>query len=72
MSMTPARGTPLQKPLIYVCDDQHYGRKENFKAILSSHAIKPDSLVVSVIVIIQVFVSSKPGLSSKLIYAKIN
>ena len=72
MSMTLARGIPLQKPLSHVCDKQHYGRKENFKAILPSLTIKSDSLVATVILIIQVFVSSKQGLSSKLIYVKIN
>lgn len=72
MSMTLARGTHLQKPLIHVCDKQCYGRKQNFKVILPSLAIKSDSLVASVILIVQFFVSSKQGLSSKLIYVKIN
>lgn len=72
MSMTLARGIPLQKTLICVCDKQHYGRKENFKTVLPSLTIKPDSLVAAGILIVQVFISSEPGLSSKLIYVKIN
>lgn len=66
MSMTLARGTPLQKLLIHVCDKENCGREENFKVILPPHAIK----LVSVVLIKQVFISSKPGLSPKLTYAK--
>lgn len=66
--MTLARGPPLQKLLIHICDKENCGREENFKAILPPLTIK----LASVILIMQILISSKPGLSPTLSYAKKN
>lgn len=53
------RGTPLQKLLFHACDKENCRREKNFKAILPPLTIKFSSVVL----IMQILISSKPGLS---------